>query len=58
MRPITTQSFLTDLYTLKEAIASGSDVKNPKLPGNYVRFIYMKNYPTLHRIFFGVVNPK
>ena len=40
MRPITTQSFLTDLYTLKEAISSGSDVKKSETTGQ-LRTLYL-----------------
>ena len=40
MRPITTQSFLTDLHTLKEAIASGSDVKKSGTTGQ-LRTLYL-----------------
>jgi hypothetical protein len=40
MRPITTQSFLTDLHTLKEAIASDSDVKKSETTGQ-LRTLYL-----------------
>lgn len=40
MRPTTTQSFLTDLHTLKEAIASGSDVKKSGTTGQ-LRTLYL-----------------
>jgi hypothetical protein len=40
MRPITTQSFLTDLHTLKEAITSDSDVKKSETTGQ-LRTLYL-----------------
>ena len=40
MRPITTQSFLTDLHTLKEAFSSGNDVKKSKTTGQ-LRTLYL-----------------